>query len=146
VPDREAGTTSPWVSVARATRTAAAGMLPTPRRRRSGTPAGITPTSLAAAGVPMSTPVALKELDASPLDRLDQSDWPTFEDVASSATPEATVAEPAMPAVPAVPTRPAGPVAEAAADSSASPLAGSILAPDTWRQALRTLQDRTVRR
>ena len=68
-------------------------------------PTAITPESLAAAGVPTpggadSTAVAApKELDASPLDRLDQSDWPTVEDVASSA-PRARSSDAAVPAVP----------------------------------------------
>jgi len=134
-PDREAGTPASWVSAARAARTAAAGMLPTPRRRRSATPRSLTATSLAAAGVPTPppAPVAPRELDASPLDRLDQADWPTFEDA------------PAAPELPELAVPPAMPSGLDDAQA-ASPLAGSILAPDTWRQALRTLQDRTVRR
>jgi flagellar protein FliO/FliZ len=31
-------------------------------------------------------------------------------------------------------------------ETAAQPLQGSILSPETWRQAVRTLQDRTVRR
>ena len=41
--------------------------------------------------------------------------------------------------------RPA-PALESVAESAPPALQGSILAPETWRQAVRTLQDRTVRR
>ena len=148
----DAGAPAPWVSAARATKAAAVAMLPTQRSRRSATPGALTPTSLAAAGVPTPAPapapkpVAPRELDASPLDRLDQADWPTHEDAVNAPEP----ATPAVPSVPSVPSVPAVPVADTAPTSSdgskSSPLAGSILAPDTWRQAVRSLQDRSVRR
>lgn len=126
---------APWVSVARATRAAAAGMIPTPRSRRAATPRAITPENLAAAGVPTAPAAAPapRALDASPIDRLDQDAWPTLPDVAPAPVAPAPAAVVATPAVPAD-------------DAKASALAGSILAPDTWKQAVRSLQDRTVRR
>ena len=147
--DDAENTPTPWASVARATKHAAASLLPTQRSRRSATPKSITPESLAAAGVrtapvvsaprPLAAPVAPKALDASPIDRLDQAAWPTFEHVTPAApAPAAPVAAPV--GVPAV----EAPIAPA--DTKQAALAGSILAPETWRQAVKSLQDRTVRR
>lgn len=54
----------------------------------------------------------------------------------------------ALAAVGRVPAQRPAPALESAPETDAAPstLQGSILAPDTWRQAVRTLQDRTVRR
>ncbi|WP_028050735.1 flagellar biosynthetic protein FliO [Cellulomonas sp. URHD0024] len=164
---------APWVSVVRATKAAAAGMLPTPRSRKASAPTAITPQSLAAAGVPAppvaptvaKAPKALKALDASPIDRLDKDSWPTLAEPTvhvapavprAAATPApapvavaAATAAPAAPAVVDVATTIETPVGPELAGTTSGPahsaLAGSILAPDTWRQALRSLQDRTVR-
>ena len=63
--------------------------------------------------------------------------WPTLEGVMGTE-PAAVVATPVAVPLPV-------PVATAQPEA-ASALAGSILAPETWRQAVRSLQDRTVRR
>ena len=63
--------------------------------------------------------------------------WPTLEGIMGTE-PASVVAKPVAVPLPA-------PVA-AAQPEAASALAGSILAPETWRQAVRSLQDRTVRR
>ena len=134
--------------MARATKNAVAGLLPTQRNRSvrhaEGDHAGVARRRGCAARqrrAAAAGPVAPMALDASPIDRLDQADWPT---------PRGRRAQP-EPAERA-PTRRSTTRADVAApmpapaDTKHAALAGSILAPDTWRQAVRSLQDRTVRR
>ncbi|WP_028048022.1 flagellar biosynthetic protein FliO [Cellulomonas sp. URHE0023] len=141
-------TSTAWVLIGRAAKNAVGGLLPT-QRRKATTPASPTPVA-----APVAAPVARKELDASPLDRLDQADWPTSEYVAPSASGSASAVtvEPSAPVPSAARVEAVAPAAAALlpdlvpADVKNAALAGSILAPDTWRQAVKSLQDRTVRR